>query len=58
MRIIQLQAKTSEKILVITEHARRIMSDFCLGVDDVHLLGNKALILRSEIYPKKNKVTV
>jgi hypothetical protein len=55
MPIIQLQATTSERISLITEYVRRIVSDECLGVDDVHLLGNKALILRSEIFPKKMK---
>lgn len=53
MVTIQLQAVSTERIIVITELIRKIVSDVCLGVDDVHLLGNKAVVFRAEIYPKK-----
>ena len=32
---------------------RRAVSRVCGGVDDMQLLGQKALVLRAEIYPEK-----
>ena len=51
MWIIQLQASTSEMISAITQPVRKAVSEVCLGVDDMHLLGNKALVVRAEIRP-------
>jgi len=52
-KIIQLQASVSEPIGKITGEARRIIGRVCLGIDDMQLLGNKALIFRVEITPRK-----
>jgi hypothetical protein len=52
-KIIQIQASVIEPIAVIANDARRTVSEICLGIDDMQLLGNKALVLRAEIYPEK-----
>ena len=53
MKIIQLQASVAKPIGVITDEVRNVVSNICLGIDDMKFLGNKALVLRAEIYPKK-----
>ena len=53
MKMIQIQGSVIQPIGKITNDARTIVSKICLGVDDIQLLGNKALVLRAEIYPKK-----
>ncbi|MBQ0785799.1 MAG: hypothetical protein KBT66_16365 [Amphritea sp.] len=53
IKIIQIQCSTLESIGNITNDARAIVSKVCLGVDDMKLLGNKALVLRAEIYPDR-----
>lgn len=35
----------------MTEDIRSVVSTICCGIDDMHLLGNKALVLRAEIFP-------
>jgi len=35
----------------MTEDIRSVVSNVCCGIDDIHLLGNKALVLRAEIFP-------
>ena len=32
---------------------RKVVSRVCGGIDDMHLLGYKALVIRAEIYPEK-----
>jgi len=50
-KIIQIQGSVSESIGLVTNKARAAVSHICLGIDDMHLLGNKALVLRAEITP-------
>jgi hypothetical protein len=52
-KIIQIQAFVAEPIGVISNQARLTVSAICLGIDDMQLLGNKALVLRAEIFPTK-----
>jgi hypothetical protein len=52
-KVIQIQGSVLEPIAEITSSARMTVSKVCLGIDDMQLLGNKALILRAEIYPGK-----
>jgi hypothetical protein len=47
---IQLQAFVSGSIGFIANNVRLAVSHVCLGVDDMQLLGNKALVVRAEIY--------
>jgi len=35
------------------ENARVTVSRLCGGIDDMHKLGNKALVIRAEIYPER-----
>ena len=35
------------------DNVRTIVSGLCGGIDDMNLLGNKALVIRAEIYPEK-----
>lgn len=51
IKIIQLQGSVLESIVKITSKARFAVSKVCLGIDDMNVLGNKALVLRTEIYP-------
>jgi hypothetical protein len=53
LKMIQLKASTQEPLRNITENARVAMSKLCGGIDDMHQLGNKALVIRAEIYPEK-----
>ena len=52
-KIIQIEASVVEPIGVITNEARTAVSKICLGIDDVQLLGNKAIVFRAEIDPEK-----
>ena len=52
-KIIQIQGSVQEPIGKITSDARVTVSKVCLGIDDMQLLGNKALVFRAEIYPAK-----
>lgn len=53
MNIIQLQATTEQAITAIFGQVKDITSNICGGIDDMHFLGNKALIVRAEIFPGK-----
>lgn len=53
MGFIQLQAATEKPIGTIIGSVRVIMSKACGGIDDMHLLGNKALVVRAEIFLPK-----
>jgi hypothetical protein len=53
VKVIQIQGSVLESIGEITSKTRKTVSEVCLGIDDIQLLGNKALILRAEIYPGK-----
>jgi hypothetical protein len=49
LNVIQLQGFVSKSIGVIANEARKIVSDICLGIDDIRFFGNKAIVLRAEI---------
>lgn len=49
--MIQLQGSVQESIVRITNQVRSVVSKVCLGIDDINVLGSKALVLRAEIYP-------
>jgi hypothetical protein len=53
IKFIQLIANTSEPLRRITEDARLAVSRACSGIDDMHLLGGKALVIRSEIFAEQ-----
>jgi hypothetical protein len=50
--IIQIQGFVSKSMGVIANEARKTVSEICLGIDDVRLLGNKAIVFRAEITPE------
>jgi hypothetical protein len=50
--IIQLMASTPEPLRNVTDNARRAMSKLCGGIDDMNLFGDKALVIRAEVYPE------
>jgi len=52
-KVIQIQGSVLSSIGEITETARMTVSKICLGIDDMQLLGNKALVLRTEINLEK-----
>ena len=52
-KMIQLQGSVIDSIGKITNDVRLAVSKACLGIDDMQMLGNKALVLRAEIYPDK-----
>lgn len=53
METINIMASTKLTIRSITEDTRALVSKLFGGVDDMHQLGNKALVVRAEIYPDK-----
>jgi len=55
LKAIQLQGTVLEPIGSITHDARTAVSKICVGIDDMKLLGNKALVFSAEIYPPKLK---
>ncbi len=55
-KTIQIQGSVFEPIGVIASEARTVIAKICLGIDDIQLLGNKALVIRAEIDPKKLQI--
>lgn len=51
-KAIQIQGSIPEPIGLITSKARSAVSNICLGIDDMRSLGNKALVLQTEITPE------
>jgi len=51
IKMIQIQGSVQEPIGKVTSIIRNTVSNVCLGIDDMQLLGNKALVLRAEIFP-------
>jgi len=49
--LIQIQGSVQVPIDHIIGEARSAVSRVCLGVDDMNLLGKKALVIQAEIYP-------
>lgn len=52
LNIIQLQGFVSKSIGAIANEARKTVSEICFGIDDISLLGNKAIVFRAEITPE------
>ena len=52
LTLVQLQATTQKPINTVTNDIRSAVSKVCCGIDDMHMLGNKALVLRAEIFPE------
>ncbi|NYZ63490.1 hypothetical protein H0E82_12085 [Luteimonas sp. SJ-16] len=55
---IQLVGSSREPVRRLMEDVRLAVSRACSGVDDMHLLGSKALVVRAEISPKQLPVLV
>ncbi len=53
IKVIQIQGSVQASIGSIMNDVRSTISRICLGIDDMHLLGNKALVIRAEIFPAK-----
>jgi len=51
--LIQLQAISDKPLRDMTEAIRVSVSRACGGIDDMHQLGDKALVVRAEIVPAK-----
>ena len=49
----QITGTTQKPLNTIVEDMRGIVSRICHGIDEMHLLGNKALVVRAEIDPGK-----
>ncbi|UJS24665.1 hypothetical protein [Thiothrix winogradskyi] len=49
-RLIQLQAMTEKPLRAVMYDARTVVSRICGGLDDMQQLGNKALVIRAEIF--------
>ncbi len=52
LRLLHLQATTRHPLRQITDDVRGSVSRLCGGLDDLQRLGNKALVVRAEIYPE------
>jgi hypothetical protein len=50
---LQLAATTDAPLRRILHDVRHAVSGACSGIDDMHLLGAKALVLRAEIRPPR-----
>jgi hypothetical protein len=48
LTLLQLQATTQKPISMVTSDIRTAVSNVCCGIDDIHMLGNMALVLRAE----------
>ena len=53
IKIIQIQGTVPEPIVNVSDKIRLAVSDACYGVDDMHMLGSKALVLRAEVFQQK-----
>ncbi len=53
MKLIHLQSSVHKPLRNIIDNARVTVSRVCGGIDDMNMLGNKALVIRAEIYPSK-----
>jgi hypothetical protein len=52
-KLLHVQASTQQSLRVGMDDIRKVASRVCGGIDDMHLLGYKALVIRAEIYPEK-----
>ncbi len=53
LNIIRVKSSVHEPLRNIIDNVRLAVSKVCGGVDDMNRLGNKALVVRAEIYPRK-----
>ncbi|MEH6347461.1 MAG: hypothetical protein V7785_20360 [Bermanella sp.] len=53
IKIIQIQGTVLEPIVNVSDKIRLAVSEACYGVDDMHMLGSKALVLRAEVFQQK-----
>ncbi|MEH6358607.1 MAG: hypothetical protein V7745_06430 [Pseudomonadales bacterium] len=53
VKLIQVRASVQEPLRIVMDKVRATVSKVCGGIDDMQLLGNKALVIRAEIYPEK-----
>lgn len=53
VQVIKVIAGAIEPIRKLTDNARVAVSGVCGGVDGMHVLGSKALVIRAEVYPKQ-----
>jgi hypothetical protein len=52
-KLLHVQASTQQPIRVGMDDIRKVVSRVCGGIDDMQLLGYKALVIRAEFYPEK-----
>jgi len=52
-RWIPIQAVVDTPLREVLDEIRVAVSRACGGIDDMHLLGDKALVIRTEIVPRK-----
>ena len=52
-KLLYIQATTQQSLRVAINDIRKVVSRVCGGIDDMQLLGYKALVIRAEIYPEK-----
>jgi len=51
----QIQGSVAALIVKVIINAQKIVSNACIGIDDMQLQGNKTLVIRAEIYPEPPK---
>lgn len=53
LKLLQIQGTHLKPIIEITHEIRSAVNEACFGIDDMHMLGSKTLVLRAEIYQHK-----
>ena len=52
-KLLYVQATTQQSLRMALNDIRLVISRVCGGIDDMQLLGYKALVIRAEINPEK-----
>jgi hypothetical protein len=52
-KLLHVQASTQQSLRAGMGDIRKVVSRVCGGIDDMQLLGYKALVIRAVIYPEK-----
>lgn len=52
-KLLYVQATTQQSLRVALNDIRMVVNRVCGGIDDMQLLGYKALVIRAEINPEK-----
>ena len=52
-KLLYVQATTQQSLRVGMNDIRKVVSRVCGGIDDMQMLGYKALVIRAEIFPEK-----